>query len=162
MMHQHFGREKCFFLCQSFIVLSGKYNACQRDLLFAYTQKYANLQHYVSGKAIGMRQPGLLKSNHGQTSCPCLFLTLWKRKNMSVLLRRLCLKAAGNKLFVSSPATNKPKPWWADHCAALGRGSGQKPSLGLLLPGLSALVLWGRGFPMLLEGTFWKKLNAFK
>lgn len=36
------------FLRQSFIVLSGKYIACQGDLLFACTQKYADLHHSVS------------------------------------------------------------------------------------------------------------------
>lgn len=150
------------FLCQSFIVHSGKYIACQGVLLFAYIQTYANLQHCVSGKAIGMRQPGLKESDHGQTSAPCLFLSLLKRKNTSVLLGNVCLKAAGNKLFVSSAVTHKPKPWQGERCTALGCSSLQKPWSVLLLPGLCSSASGVGGLLMLLDGTFWKNLNAFK
>lgn len=45
--------------------------------------------------------------------------------------------------FSSSTVTNKPKPWWGECGIAPGHGSAEKASSRLLLPELSAAVLWG-------------------
>lgn len=98
------------FLCQNFIALSGKYTACQGDLLFAHRQKYANLHHWLPGKAIGMKQPGLENSNHGQTSDSCLSPPFKKERIYLCFLQSCAWKLLAGSVLHHPLSWRNPNP----------------------------------------------------
>lgn len=71
-MHQHFGREKVFPFCASPSLPYQVNTLPAKEIYSLHIDRNMQIFHWVPGKAIGMKQTGLEKSNHGQTSDSCL------------------------------------------------------------------------------------------
>lgn len=147
------------FLCQPFIVLSGKYAACQGDLLFAYTQKYTNIQHCLSGKAIRMRQPGLKKSNFSSVS----FSRPLKKKEYICISWKVVPESCWWQTFRIIHCHKQAKTLARGLLRSPGTWLSAEAQLGAAPPRALCSSAPGVGeFLMLPDGTFWKNLNAFK